>query len=414
MSNRKSNFFNADLIFKFSMFLLFLAIPLLVLFFWQENIYIDRTISHEKFGTFGDFFGGVLGSIWALCGVILFYLALKEQSVDFANNREALVKQIEALNIQTKEFSLQRTELIESRKIFTEQAKTLKLQRFESTFFSLIELYNKVILNLCNQDSTNNYFKSLKIKLEKNYVHCDCVHKTHQLSARFYLTLFYDNKEELGYYFRTIYRILSIIDNSELTDLEKIMYVKILRSQLSENELLIIYYNADTKYGKKLYSYILKYNLLKHLPILSKLEFNYYSKQMISTGDFHHFNSSIFETIKSFINNLNKNINNDSFEEEIISFVVDFDEYIFIKIHSDDTSILNIEFILPKERTEILNFSFSLFMNYFKSILSDFFIYSRYNNESKFKIEYKEVSNSTDIILIFIINSQVKIQINKD
>ena len=141
MNKKDSKFLTSDKIFNFSMVLLVLAIPLLILFFWQESFYTDRTIAHEKFGTFGDFFGGVMGSIWALCGVILFYLALKEQRADFANNREALVKQIEALEVQTEEFKLQREELKESRKIFTEQAKTLKLQRFESTFFALIDLH---------------------------------------------------------------------------------------------------------------------------------------------------------------------------------------------------------------------------------------------------------------------------------
>ena len=102
------------------------------LFLWGRNFFdFDSTIDDGMLGTLGDFVGGVIGSIWALVGVILFYMALKEQRKDIATNQEALAKQIEALEIQTNEFRLQKDELIESRKVFTEQSKTLKKQQFE-------------------------------------------------------------------------------------------------------------------------------------------------------------------------------------------------------------------------------------------------------------------------------------------
>jgi len=413
MNEESFKFLNANLIFKFSIFLLFLIIPLFILFFWQENLTIGKTISHEKFGTFGDFFGGVIGSTWALCGVILFYLALKEQRADFANNRDALLKQIEALEVQTEEFKLQREELKESRKIFTEQAKTLKLQRFESTFFSLIDLYNKIMLNLSNQDNNKNYFKSLKTKLHNEFER-DNIDGCYKSASKSYLKLFYEHKEELTYYYRTIYRILSIVDNSELTDLEKVIYVKILRSQLSENELLLIYYNADTKYGRKLYPYILKYNLLKHLPSLSKLEFQFYVKKMQSESDFHQFNSYFFDALRVFIENLQKNINEEEFEKEEISFKLESNENVFIKFFSNEITVLNINFIIPDGTTSLLDFNLDIFEKYFQNLLSDFFIYSRYNSNSKFNIKCQKSSSLTDKTIIFTINSEIKIQLNKD
>ena len=106
------------------------------LFLWKRNFFdFGSSVDAGMLGTLGDFVGGVIGSIWALVGVILFYLALKEQRSDIATNKKALAKQIEALEIQTNEFRLQKDELIESRKVFIEQSKTLKKQQFESTFF---------------------------------------------------------------------------------------------------------------------------------------------------------------------------------------------------------------------------------------------------------------------------------------
>ncbi len=103
--NSKDNHSFAETIFKFSLMLLLSIIPAIAFFLWKSNFNIDNTIDHAKFGTFGDFVGGVLGSIWALAGVLLFYIALKDQKEDIRLNREALLKQIEALELQNNEFS---------------------------------------------------------------------------------------------------------------------------------------------------------------------------------------------------------------------------------------------------------------------------------------------------------------------
>jgi uncharacterized membrane protein len=113
----------------------------IIIFLWNFKFISDENVDSEKIGQFGDYFGGIIGSIWSLAGVILFYVALQEQRKDIEINRTALEKQIE-------EFSLQRVELSETRKIFEEQAETLKVQRFENTFFQLLNLHHEIVNNL--------------------------------------------------------------------------------------------------------------------------------------------------------------------------------------------------------------------------------------------------------------------------
>ena len=63
-----------------------------------------------------------------------------------------------------------------------------------------------------------------------------------------------DNVEfdEFGRYFRTVHRILKIINGGSLTKGSKNKYIGILRTQLSENELLLLFYNANySSRGKK-------------------------------------------------------------------------------------------------------------------------------------------------------------------
>ena len=157
---------SADSIIKISLTLLLSSLLLTVFFLWNETLNIEKEINHSKFGTFGDFFGGVIGSMWSLGGVLLFYYALREQRKDFKTNKEALGEQVKALNLQSEEFKLQREELYQSRKVFTEQAKTLKQQRLESTYFALIELYNKIIISLDSHTQTKNYFKDFRTEFE--------------------------------------------------------------------------------------------------------------------------------------------------------------------------------------------------------------------------------------------------------
>jgi len=117
----------------------------LVTFFWLEStLDLDKKIDSSKFGQFGDFIGGVVGSLWALAGVILFYKALKAQQSDTNTNRKNQKVQTEALQLQIKEFELQRNELISTRKVYEEQSKTLRVQQFESNFYSLLNVYLKI------------------------------------------------------------------------------------------------------------------------------------------------------------------------------------------------------------------------------------------------------------------------------
>lgn len=248
-----------------------------IFFLWHEPILVtEAKINSEKIAQFGDFIGGFFGSIWALAGVFLFYKALTEQRIDFANNKKALDLQVQALNQQIEEFKLSRDEQVLSRKVYEDQSSTLKIQQFESNFYSLLNVY----INIKNQFNSNDteFFKSLLNEIKKSYCqdsqHC----KQHDVFIEKYLEIHDSNREKLSNYFRSLYRIITIINDSHfLTPKNKFFYSKIVRAQLSDYELIIISLNAHTYWGEKLKKHILKYNLLKHLPIFCKPEFEHFS-----------------------------------------------------------------------------------------------------------------------------------------
>lgn len=81
-------------------------------------------------GQVGDFIGGVIGSIWALAGVFLYFSALK---------------------LQQKEMKSQRLEMIENQKLLDQQL-------FETTFFNLLKVQENI------RENIRAYFFWIKIK----------------------------------------------------------------------------------------------------------------------------------------------------------------------------------------------------------------------------------------------------------
>ena len=166
----------------------------------------------------------------------------------------------------------------EARRITYEQSKTLKMQQFESTFFSLLRVCSEIVQAL-DKKFDGDYFTKHTQLLAKNYKPGDEYCQCHKLAIRNYIEFYFTNKADLSHYFKTMYRIFKFIDDSSCEEKDKHLYAKIVRSQLKENEILLLFYNANTDYGSNFRPLILKYNLFKHLPPISKLEFiNYRGK----------------------------------------------------------------------------------------------------------------------------------------
>ncbi|MBN8697694.1 MAG: hypothetical protein J0L87_14275 [Bacteroidetes bacterium] len=257
---------------------LLLLISAIPIFLWKDNIDLNQDIDASKFGQFGDFIGGVIGTLWALASVILFYLALSDQRKDFKTNENAFKLQVDALNQQIEEFKLQRNELENSRKIYEEQSKTQRIQQFESNFYSLLNVHLTIKNNLNTFDSNKDYFKSIYDNFIKEYEFKSDITLHHNNIVNSYLEKFTLERGNLSHYFKSLYRIIKIIEsNPSFNNDDKIFYTKIIRSQLTDYEQLVIFYNSYCVYGLKSRKLILAYNLLKHCPVFNKPYFKFFS-----------------------------------------------------------------------------------------------------------------------------------------
>ncbi len=250
---------------EISISLIGLGTVLLIIGLWFLTYFLLKDLGLDERGTLGDMFGTVnaLFSGLAFAGIIITIL------------------------LQRKELKYQREELKATRKEFVIQNKTLRTQRFENTFFGLINLHNQIVKDIdfekhdllsstsetfIGRDAFQQAFKELRQELKQSEF--DIAYKK----------VYTRHSTDFGHYFRNLYRIIKIIHSTEFVSkeeleskkllnshydfnyLERYKYTSIVRSQLSDFELLILFYNSISKYGKKFKPLIEQYSLLKNLP----------------------------------------------------------------------------------------------------------------------------------------------------
>lgn len=221
----------------------------------------------------GDFMSGTVASIWSLAGLFFIYVAFIGQKV------QILHQQMEIMHSQL-ELKYTRFELEGQKKEMIEQNNTLKIQRFENTFFSMLSLHHRIVENvdltyypngrgLKGRDAFRFIFETLTMLMSQN------VDKDFKI---IYLEEYEQLRTHLGHYFRNIYRIIKLVDNLEIktTNRKKksdkdnyqlrYSYTSILRAQLSDFEILLLFYNCLTSNGsKRLKPFIEKYSLLNNI-----------------------------------------------------------------------------------------------------------------------------------------------------
>lgn len=229
----------------------------LLFFCWNQDLFnFSSSISSDKFGQFGDFFGGVLGTIFALISVLFL--------------------------INT---------FIQQQKITSKNEILVNSQRFNDLFFELLNLYQSQTKELQDEGEfekeegekkikykyscdNKDFFDFNKKKMQESFVPQNSYSKNNREARNSYSLFYLEHKSKLAIYYRTLYRIFDLIENSNLLDEpSKRHYSKIIRAQLTESELFFLRYNALTYYGENFIFFLNRYNVLKHLPHFELLEF---------------------------------------------------------------------------------------------------------------------------------------------
>ena len=259
-----------------------ICVSIITIFIWALSFLLFTTSwDKDERGTFGDMFGAVnaLFSGLAFAGLIV-----------------TLIMQHEELGLQREELAQTNDELAAQREEFAAQTKTMKIQRFENTLFNMLSLQQGRINSLDyipqdgadpNPESRGKYvfdvFYNKKITKfqygnERQIMGIKgLIQYENDIQA-------YRRVSEISIfdsYFRHLYRIFKYIDESQLIDdTERYSYSCIVRAQLSEYELLLLFYNALTIDDNGIYKFknlIEKYAIFNNIrePMLARQHEDY-------------------------------------------------------------------------------------------------------------------------------------------
>lgn len=242
IDRKVSKYLQGDGIYQFSRIVCFVVA---LLFFMNQALGLfDGFVKTEVIGQYGDFVGGVIGTILS---VVLLSDTFKSQIKESKNN-----------------------------------AQVFESQQLNELVFHLLDQYNSVVASFTiAKDDVHGIRTILNgkeglhyalVKMQEEFARLDMTHSRKAALGLF--QSFYDSHEDFApIYFRTIYRIFDVIDMAKVNDDVKVKYAKLIRCQFTETELVMLRYNAMWPVGKNMRALINEFNLLKHIRPLELLEY---------------------------------------------------------------------------------------------------------------------------------------------
>jgi hypothetical protein len=241
-------------------FLVVVAFGAFVLVFWTTDI----SGNSANWGVFGDYVGGVVGTLvglatWALL-VVTVYLQRDMISVARAQLRES-----------KNELALTRVEMAQS-------TKALRRQAFESTFFSMLKRVREsatvLRVNLTNKGE-EPIAEYLAGECETIYRRGDVYPSMQQPAEASFAeirSIFARFPNWAEPFFRLTYHTLKLIHRSGLSADDRATYASIFRSQFTDSEVICLYYNLVSQSESGLAHYVNFYGFLKNLPVKANAE----------------------------------------------------------------------------------------------------------------------------------------------
>lgn len=180
---------------------------------------------------------------------------------------------------------LQRHELQLQREELTSHHATTRLQNFESTFFQMLRLHNNIVNSIDltrdngRQTTGRDCFVVFYTRLTRIYRAKKAKLKNAKTDTEI-LKLSYDqfwrvHQSELAHYYRYLFNVVRYVDENEFSDGP---YMKLLSAQLSDQELLLLFYNCLSKQGTPFRMYVEKYSLFDNMPRIRLLDKSHESR----------------------------------------------------------------------------------------------------------------------------------------
>ena len=175
-----------------------------------------------------------------------------------------------AIVLQREEVAMAKQEIDETRKILEAQNDLTKSQQvcqtkqiFENTFFQTLQLFVRLTSEMALSDEPAN--DRLGKGVFKRYLQEIISDNRPDESTIARYERFYESRaHELGHYFRVLYNLVKLVHRSEIE--EKRFYTNLIRANLSDDEVLILFLNGLSVRGHENFKPLMEeYALLKNV-----------------------------------------------------------------------------------------------------------------------------------------------------
>ncbi|TBB81034.1 putative phage abortive infection protein [Rhizobium ruizarguesonis] len=209
---------------------------------------VHAQAAEKNWGTFGDFLGGVLNPVLTFLSfmALLFTIILQQREIHGAKEDGKVLQ------------SQRHADRLSSERM-----------QFENTFFQMVSIHNTIVNSidvdrgpsknpLRGRDCFKEFYDGMKATYDTD-LSSDEMAKS--LAAHDHIWKSYRN--DLAHYYRYIYNIVRFINES---DVDKTRYIRILRAQFSDFELVVMFYNGLIPLAAKSKEYVEYFSMLNNLP----------------------------------------------------------------------------------------------------------------------------------------------------
>lgn len=212
----------------------------------------------KELGPWGDFVAGLLNPILTFLSFVGVLVTIVLQRIELSQSRIELERSADALEAQIR---------------------SIDLQNFENTFFQMLSVHNSIVnsIDLFSSETGattrgRDCFRVFYTRFTKIYRDNEKKglpkHGPRKILDISYKMFWKNSQLELGHYFRFLYNFYRLVDESVEA---RPYHAKLIRSQLSDQELLILFYNCTSEQGKNFCKYAVKYQIFDNLPTVRLL-----------------------------------------------------------------------------------------------------------------------------------------------
>jgi hypothetical protein len=250
---------------------------LVVIAFYLAGMFHFTT---EEWDKFGGFVSGGAGVILTSLSFLALLYTIHIQSRELSLSRQEL-------SLTRQEMQLNRGEVAKSAEALSEQVRAVAVQNFERTLFESLGFLSAMVEQFEFKSPWEDKirkgvqsFYAMYARLGHHHVNlgglgdlsADEIGNDENLNS-----VFDELRLMLAPYFRTLYNIYRFLDESEFREVE--YYNRIIRSQLPDHALVILFYNSLTPRGRKFQRYLVRYSILDNMP--NSLLFNPHHSNLI-------------------------------------------------------------------------------------------------------------------------------------